>query len=307
VHFIAVLNRDGGTFRTMNLDVLREQATRIFKQHGHSLDCRIVPGRDVVGALRAAAGEKPDVLIAGGGDGTVSAAAGMAFHAQVALAVLPAGTMNLFARTLGIPLDLHLALEAIAEGEIEAVDVASANGKVFVHQFAVGIHARLVRIRETLTYKSRLGKILASWRAALTVLFRPPRFVAEIRAGGTRELRETSGISITNNPVGEGHIPYADGLNRGLLGVYVTEPLSGWQLGQLAAALLLGRWKASPLVTERAVEKLTLHFPKRKRTAHAVIDGELIRLAGEIELRVHPGALMVVRPAAPVRSATIAA
>jgi electron transport complex protein RnfE len=69
---------------------------------------------------------------------------------SIVLAILPAGTMNLFARAMKVPLVLEEALEAIADGEVGAVDIATANGRPFVHQFSVGIHARLVRIREKL-------------------------------------------------------------------------------------------------------------------------------------------------------------
>jgi diacylglycerol kinase family enzyme len=67
-----------------------------------------------------------DVMLAAGGDGTVSTAAGIALATGMPLAVLPAGTMNLFARALQLPLDLSAAMEAIAGGEIGAVDIATA-------------------------------------------------------------------------------------------------------------------------------------------------------------------------------------
>ena len=83
-----------------------------------------------------------------------------------ALAILPAGTMNLFARSLGIPLTLDAAVQSFADGKVQAVDIATANGQPFVHQFSIGMHAKLVHLREKMDFGSRLGKIRASARAA---------------------------------------------------------------------------------------------------------------------------------------------
>src|SRR5690606_30564472 len=138
-------------------------------------------GSDVAAALRkAATTDGVDAILAGGGDGTISTAAGIAYETGMPLAVLPAGTMNLFARALKVPLDLNEALEALAGGRLGEVDVATANGRLFVHQFGVGIHARLVRIREGMTYSSRVGKIFASLRAIAAAVIRPPVFEVEL-------------------------------------------------------------------------------------------------------------------------------
>src|SRR5690606_34131777 len=108
MRFRAILNRDGGTLRTTDLDALRLRAEEIFRDAGDELDCRIVEGGKVEEELRAA-GEDPvvEVILAGGGDGTISAAASVAFASGKVLAVLPAGTMNLFARALSMPVELE--------------------------------------------------------------------------------------------------------------------------------------------------------------------------------------------------------
>lgn len=297
MHIVAILNRDGGTLRTMDLDAFCVQARQIFVGHGHELDCRIVAGKAVEAELRRVADTKGvDVMLAAGGDGTISTAAGIAFETGMVLAVLPAGTMNLFARALQLPLDLTAAMEAIATGEIGTVDIATANDRAFVHQFGVGVHARLVRIRERMTYRSRIGKMLASLRAIGSAAMRPPEFAAEIQTKNGHEQMRVSGIAVSNNPLGDGHIPHADRLDAGLLGVYMAAPMSTWALIKLAIDVLMGNWRASPSVTEQEVAQVTLNFPRRKRDAYAVIDGELIKLAPSVALKVHPGALKVLLP-----------
>lgn len=296
MHIVAILNRDGGTLRTMDLDGFAAEAIEIFARHGHQLDCEIVAGKEVESTLREATHTRGvDAILAGGGDGTISTAAAIAFEAGVPLGVLPAGTMNLFARALKVPLDLTAALEAIAAGQVGAVDIATANDRPFVHQFGVGIHARLVRIREGMSYGSRTGKMLASLRAIAAAAINPPEFEAEFHTRKGVERRHVSGIAVSNNPLGEGQI-HANRLDAGVLGVYVAAPLTTPDLVRLAVDVFLGTWRDSPMVSEKEVEDVTLRFPKRKRGAHAVIDGELIRLEDVVTIRMLPGALKVLVP-----------
>ena len=296
MRLVAVFNRDGGTLRTMDLNEFSANAAEIFAARGHRLDCKVVAGRDVEKTLRAAAMDGGvDAILAGGGDGTISTAAGIAFETGKPLAVLPAGTMNLFARALRVPLDLTAALEAIAAGTIGTVDIATANGRPFVHQFGVGIHARLVRIRENMSYRSRVGKMLASLRAIGAAALNPPQFDAEFQTPDGTDRRRVSGIAVSNNPLGDRQI-HADRLDTGMLGVYVAAPVSTSELLRLAVDLFLGSWRESPMVSEEEVAEVTLQFPRRKRGAHAVVDGELIKLERLVTIRAHPGALRVVLP-----------
>lgn len=297
MHFIGVFNRDGGTFRTVDMAVFTDTAARLFEEAGHTIDCRVVQGRELIRELeRAARDPASDALLAGGGDGTISAAAAACFRHGKPLAVLPAGTMNLFARSLKVPLNLEQALRALAEGAVARVDIATANGRPFVHQYSVGMHSRLVRIRNGLPYKNRVGKILASVRAATATMSRPLVFDAEIRTPSGIEHRRATAISISNNLLGEGHVPYAEQVDQGVLGVYVFKPMPPMQLAKLAFSLLVGTWKHHPLVSERQVEQVTLSFPRRKASSRAVIDGELIDLEKRVELKVHHGALQVIVP-----------
>ncbi len=299
MRFRAVLNRDGGTLRTMDLDTFCAHANAVFARAGHDLDCVVVSGKDVVGALQAAADDPViDAIIAGGGDGTISSAASIAFSSGKPLAILPAGTMNLFARALHMPLDLNAALDAIAAGRIEKIDIATANGRTFVHQFGVGIHARLVRIRNGMVYRSRIGKMFASLKAIATAAVNPPRFEVELQTADGLITRTVSGIAVSNNPLGNAPVPVAERLDAGVLGVYLASSVTTRELFLLALDVVLGRWRLNTQVTEIEVDELVLRFPRRrrKRNLQAVIDGELIALAKDIDLRIHPRGLTVIRP-----------
>ena len=298
MRFIGVFNRDGGTFKTTDMETFSAEAEDIFREHGQMLTTRIVEGKNLVAELERAADEA-DVLIAGGGDGTISAAAGVAFHKGIPLGVLPAGTMNLFARSLGMPMNLEDALAVLADGEIKHIDIATANGRPFIHQYAVGVHAKLVKLRSAIEYKSRIGKMMASTRAAIGALLRPPVFRADLVMARGTERRMAAGISVSNDPLEEGHVPHAEHLDAGVLGIYVVKPLSPWVLLKLFFGVMRGRWKSAPEVIEREAKEVSISFPRRKKDAMAVIDGELIKLDNTVNLKIHPGALQIVMPKAP--------
>jgi diacylglycerol kinase family enzyme len=294
MRYIGVFNRDGGTFKTTDMDAFASTAIEIFTARGHELDVRIVEGKDLIAELKRAA-KDAEVLLAGGGDGTISAAAGIAYKQGVPLAVLPAGTMNLFARSLQMPLELEAALEAIADGELKPVDIATANDRPFVHQFSVGIHAKLVKLRESLDYKSRLGKMAASSRAFASALSNAPNFTADVTTKKGVERRSTAGISVSNNAL-EGPMLRAERLDAGILGIYIIAPLTPWIVAKLFLGVARGKWKTLPEIVDREAREVTLHFPRKKAGAMAVIDGELVKLADKVELKIHPGALQVVMP-----------
>jgi diacylglycerol kinase family enzyme len=307
MRIVGVFNRDGGSLKSMDADAFAARAAEVFAAQGHTLDVHVVSGAQVSAALESA-GAAGEVLLAAGGDGTISAAARVAYKRGIPLGVLPAGTMNLFARSLGIPLGLDAAVAALADGAIATVDIATANGKPFVHQFSVGIHPKLVRLRDRLAYRSRIGKMLASGRASLSVVFNPPSFVAEISTSRGVESWRLAGISISNNPLDEGHLPLADRLDRGVLGIYLLKPLTMGTTLSLAFGLARGKFRSLPEVIDREAREATIRFPRKKAGALAVIDGELMTLPDRVELKIRPGALKVLapRPAGPATSEPVA-
>ncbi|MER8569615.1 diacylglycerol kinase family lipid kinase [Mesorhizobium sp. M0924] len=298
MRFAAVLNRDGGTLRTTDLSALTDRMRQTLEAAGHSIEIDIVPGKEIVAALdKVAARRDFDVVLAGGGDGTISAAAGRLMNGKKALAVLPAGTMNLFARGLGIPQTIDGALKSFADGEIMAVDIASANGRPFVHQFSIGLHARMVKLRDNMEFASRLGKIRASAKAAWTTINNPPAMKVTLTVGEAEIVTRISGIGISNNLFGEGHLPYADNPAGGVLGIYVTVARQRGELVRALFDMARGRWRDSDHVETHQADKaiVTIHTGSKK--FGAVIDGELVKLERETTIQIHPGALNVLVPA----------
>ncbi|QWW68885.1 diacylglycerol kinase family protein [Rhizobium sp. WYJ-E13] len=292
---VGFFNRDGGTFRTTDMQAYEKRAEEVFREAGHDFEAIVFSGGEIVPAMeRAARRDDIDGIVAGGGDGTISAAASIAWRNGVALGVVPAGTMNLFARSLKVPLDIWQALDVLAFGELDNIDIASANGRPFVHQFSAGLHARMVRYRNSYSYRSRLGKMRASTRAAFGVVFNPPEFEVEFEAAGMKETRRVSAISVSNNPFGENALLYADNLRSGELGFYTAKPLKPLGVARLAIDMLRGRFRENDAVMVMHPAEVNLHFPKLRAKANCVMDGELLPLERDITIKLHPGELKVL-------------
>lgn len=294
---IAILNRDGGTFKTTDIDQFAAHLRSRFDDAGHSLAIRTVSAERVSSSLHeAAACDQYNTVIAGGGDGTISTAAGIAWRFGKTLGVLPAGTMNLFARSLGVPLEIHQAADCLANATAECCDIATANGRPFVHHFSVGLQPKIVKERDSTPHRSRFDKIITGIRVTLGLFSRPPSFRARLDLDGETIVRRLSILAVSNNPYGEGHIPYADRLDGGVLGVYHAGVLNARANIRLAADLTVGSWSFNPDFKVGTASVLHAEFFGKKRTSKATLDGELIDLDTSIVFRIHAGELCVLKP-----------
>ncbi|HEX5300644.1 MAG TPA: diacylglycerol kinase family protein [Streptosporangiaceae bacterium] len=133
-------------------------------------------------SLAAALDLEPDLLIAGGGDGTLSLAARHLAYRDVALGIVPLGTTNNFARTLGIPLSVAGAVGLLTRGKVADVDLGQVNGTFFANLVSVGLSGHVAA-----TVRHDLKRLLGRAAYPLTALARLPRhrpFRAVITVGG---------------------------------------------------------------------------------------------------------------------------
>lgn len=83
--------------------------------------------------------DRPDLVVVGGGDGTIATAAGLLARTGIALGVLPLGTTNNFARSLGLPMDLAAAVAVLRNGKVADVDLGEAGGTMFANMLSMGL------------------------------------------------------------------------------------------------------------------------------------------------------------------------
>jgi diacylglycerol kinase family enzyme len=254
------------------------------------------PEQYVVALRRAVSEGAPRVLVAGG-DGTIASAAAVLAGTDTALAILPAGTLNHFARDHRIPPDPDEALRVAQHGPVAAVDVGYLNDQLFLGTSSVGAYVRFVQTRD------RLERYLGYWLASL--------------AAGVRILRSLRNIEVRLAAAGEARVYHAP-----LVLVAVGErELAPPGLGRLAGApgqalhvvVPRGRRHARrfarayarfdrglaveprPLGLDSAlVERLELDLPMR--VVKVAMDGEIRRQHTPLEYRLARGALKLVVP-----------
>ena len=245
-------------------------------------------------SLAAAVDLRPDLLVAGGGDGTLSLASQHLAYRDIALGVLPMGTTNNFARTLGIPLDVAGAVSLLTNGKVADVDLGEADGTFFANLVSVGLSGHVAA-----TVPHGLKQLLGRAAYPLTAAARLPAhhpFRATITAGDERRTLATHQLNIANGSFHAGRPITADASADDRLLVAYTLG-SGGRLSLVAAIVrhaLAGARRSHAEPTFLATSELWLHTDP---PLPLDIDGEVhgrtpvrIMLAGNaLRVMVAPG------------------
>ncbi len=157
--------------KSVHLQAALSHIGRISAAFGIEAQTIVTKRGDEVSSLAARAlseGRQP--VVAGGGDGTVNAVAGQLAGTETPLGVLPMGTLNHFAKDVGIPLKLEQAVHNLFTGQIRKVDVGEVNGRVFVNNSGIGFYPHFVRHREEMQRRGHVKRIAVL--IALHALFR---------------------------------------------------------------------------------------------------------------------------------------
>jgi YegS/Rv2252/BmrU family lipid kinase len=277
-------------------DVSAELA-RQFEAAGIQATIRLAKsGANVADEVSAAMLQKPEMIVVGGGDGTLNAAASKLVGSEIALGVLPLGTLNHFARDLHIPLELDQAIAVIAEGHCARIDVGEVNDRCFLNNSSIGIYPHLVMKREQ--QQQWLGR--AKWPAfawaALAVLRRYPFVEVQLDVDGQSLARKTPFVFVGNNRYEmEGfRIGERASLDGGELSLYVANRTGRLGLVRLAFRALfrhLDQATDFDTVCARQIDVRT-----RRTHIHVSTDGEIRRMETPLRYRIAPGALKVVVP-----------
>jgi diacylglycerol kinase family enzyme len=236
-----------------------------------------------------------DVVVAAGGDGTVSTIASALVGNKAALGILPMGTMNHLARDLGIPKELDEAARVIVEGRVSQIDVAEVNGRIFVNNSSLGLYPELVDYRQRL---QRFGqnKWMAFAGAAVAVFRRYPFVDVRLEVEGKELVRKTPLLFVGNNVyqiegLTLGRRPRLDG---GCLWLYVTHRVGRLGLLGLGLGALLGLLRPGQF---DSITTQTLTVESHHRQLRVATDGEVSLMETPLRYNLRPLALRVVVPA----------
>jgi diacylglycerol kinase family enzyme len=239
-----------------------------------------------------------DLVVAAGGDGTMSAVAGALADGETPVAVLPMGTMNHFARDIGMPLDLTTAAAAIVAGHAKRIDVGEVNGRVFINNSSVGLYPETVIDRDRERARTGRSKWSAMGLAALRVLRRFPLLSASVTSGDGRSTAcATPLIFVGNNEYTVNVLQLGERthLDRGRLSLYMMRCKGRLHMFWLMVRAILGRLDAvrdfEALTTGEVIVRL------RQRELKVAVDGEVESMRSPLRFRVRPRALRVIVPA----------
>src|SRR3954471_6405748 len=272
-----------------------EEIEKLFREAGARADIHLLHGSPNALAHQIAR-KTPPLIVASGGDGTVSAVASALVDTPIALAVLPSGTLNHFARDIGVPDDPAAAVRIALGGKTRALDVGEVNGRVFVNNASIGLYPAMVHRREK--QQRRLGR--SKWHAMLfamhAVLRGHPFLDLVLTLDGVEHRRRTPFVFVGNNVYRmEGfQIGRRERVDAGSLSVYLSR--RGGRLGLLVLAMraLFGQLFAARDFEAAAVSQLRIE--SRHTRLLVATDGEVDALDLPLVFRIRPRALKVVVP-----------
>ena len=263
----------------------------------HNCTCELTEVKPGVNIASFAAREDPRVaFLAAGGDGTVNAIANAVARTGRAMGVLPVGTLNHFAKDIGLPLELDAAVKVAASRDVRSVDIAEVNGSYFVNNSSLGMYPQTVIERERMQ-KNGWNKWASLVAASIRAFLRFRHLEVELTLEGERKRCRTPFLFVGNNEYCmEGmRLGSRERLDRQELWLFLAPGVTRGGMLRLAMRSFFGRTQSDPHFEAFKVREFTVNV-RRGRRIRVSLDGEVRKFAGPLHYRIHPGALQVLCP-----------
>jgi diacylglycerol kinase (ATP) len=291
IRAVIVFNPIAGQAASFEQDI--HAARDIWREHGWQVDMRPTAGPgDGTRIAREAAEQGYDVVVAAGGDGTVNEVVNGLANTKTALAALPVGTVNVWVREIGMPLQPRAAAEAILQAQVRAIDLGRAGERYFLLMGGVGIDAAVtaeVRPEE----KRRFG-VLAYLKTTLSVLGRYRGTAARITVDG-RTIRGRVLLVVLGNSQlygGVVKITARASLDDGLLDVCIIKGNSLWSAPFRILSIVTQRYNLDPKIDYHRAREVKI---VARRQLPVQVDGDHIGYT-PMEFAAAPGALYALLP-----------
>jgi diacylglycerol kinase family enzyme len=267
--------------------------------HSAEIDAEVevLSGGDCSVRCRAIAERGDPLLVVGGGDGTISAAASALVGTETLLGILPLGTLNHFARDLGIPTDLDEAAKLIARRTDRRVDVGEMNERVFINNSAIGLYPLMVVDRDLQRVRLGRSKKIAMVVASLRTLIRFNHHRLTLTVNDERTGRvDTPLLFVGNNDyrIDIGAAGKRESLEGGELCVLVMRKKTRRGLIAASVRAFFDRSRPDDLVRLEGVERLRVWAARPQLVVS--LDGEVLGAKLPLEYRIRKKALRVIAP-----------
>lgn len=291
-----LVNRGSGTVKKGKLTA--GSLLEMFRKAGVEADVRLISGRHMQAAAREAVKDGAEAVVAGGGDGTIRTVASVLIGGEVPLGVLPLGTLNHFASDLKISNKLEAAIQIIAEGRAQAIDVGEVNGEIFLNNSSLGFYPPIVQARDQEMRASKLNKWVAMALATFKLMPKLSSLDLRISSGDWAVDRKTEVLFVGNSEYRMSALDHGspDRLEGGgFLSVYVTHTRSRLGLFGLALAGLFRDVKETRSVEDWKLSEFKVEV-RQARGIPVAFDGEVGTLRSPLLYRKRVGALRVILP-----------
>ncbi|HEX3675927.1 MAG TPA: diacylglycerol kinase family protein [Sphingomicrobium sp.] len=290
-----LLNRGAGAFA--HDPALGNHVEGSLRDAGLDVEVELLSGGDCAARSRDIAKRGDPLLVVGGGDGTIGAAASALVGTGTLLGILPLGTLNHFARDLGIPMALDDAVQLIASERERQVDVGQMNDRFFINNSAIGLYPLMVIDRDFQRKRFGRSKRAAMIVASIKTLARFNRHRLTLTVNEERAGRiDTPLLFVGNNDyrVDIGAPGRRERLDLGELCVLVMRKKT--RRGFLAASLraFFGRSRNDDMVRLKGAERLRVSTARRQLVVS--LDGEVARVRPPLDYRIRKQALRVIAP-----------
>ena len=297
---IALMNSGAGAFNQPLAADIEHKLARAFARLGIRADLRFVDGEGLHDAAERALADarrgEADAIVVGGGDGSVRSVAGVLAGTDVPLGVVPLGTLNHFAKDLGLPLPVEDAAANVAAGRTRLVDLAEVNGETFINNSSIGIYPYMVIDRERRRARHKLTKWMAMVPAFFRMLRHFPRRRLRISAEGFARPYRTPCLFVGNNEYCTELFTFGrrQDLDTGKLWFYVVKPRSPWEFFLMVCRLCFGHLdQVRDLDTFELAEA---EIGAKTSRLPVALDGEVKIMHGPLHYRSRPKALRVIVP-----------
>jgi len=273
-----------------------EKVADALTKAGFDAEVELIDGGKCEVRCRALVERGARLIVVGGGDGTVSAAASALVGSETLLGILPVGTLNHFARDLGISTNIEEAIKLIASRPERRVDVAEMNDRLFINNSAIGLYPLMVIDRDLQRVRLGRSKRLAMIVASLRTLARFNHQRLTLTVNDQQARIDTPLLFVGNNEYRTdiGAAGQRESIEDGELSVYVMRKKT--RRGLIAASIrsLLNRSRPDDMVRIEGVERLCVS--SRKRQLAVSLDGEVVRAEPPLDYKIRKKALRVIAP-----------
>jgi len=252
-------------------------------------------GDDISALAARALSQRRGPIVAGGGDGTVSAVASRLAGTDTALGVLPMGTLNHFAKDVGIPLSLEGAVRNVFNGQVTHVDVGEVNGRIFVNNSGIGFYPHFVRQREEQERHGYVKKV-AFLIALRSVIRRYLRLRLKVHMDQSETLEQvTPFLFVGNNRYETTGLRIGTRLNldSGLLWVCTAPRGERENFVRVALRALVGRATNQEL---NVIEAKEIWVQPGTARVNVSTDGEVTVMDAPLHYIIRPRVLQVIVP-----------